>query len=83
MLRRVVRFILLFIVIEALLTVSLIVFYLWVERDVCPVAFKASGHCYADWFSMFEAVFYPGALLLCIAPFFALLYHFNRVKRVR
>jgi hypothetical protein len=43
---------------EILIVVFLMVFFLWVERDFCAPYFRASGHCYADWFALFESVFY-------------------------
>lgn len=52
------------IMVEAIIVVSLIASYIWVERDLCPAEFYASGHCYAQWFTWFDWLFYCLAFIL-------------------
>jgi len=48
----------------------LLALYLWVESSYCAPEYIASGHCYAPWFSEFEAVFF--GLALCLLSITAL-----------
>lgn len=64
---------------EILIATMLIVFFLWVERDYCAPYFRASGHCYANWFSSFELVFYGvSAALMSSAVVLIWRYFFHR-----
>lgn len=57
------------IVLEAVLSGALLISFIWVESQLCPPEFYASGHCYAAWFTVFEQGFYLLALsLLFISP---------------
>ena len=57
------------VVLELVLGVGLLLFFIWVERSLCAVESFASGHCYATWFPVFEEGFYLVALgLIFISP---------------
>mgnify|MGYP003683013259 CR=1 FL=1 len=49
---------------------ALIALYLFVERDLCPSEYFASGHCYAHWFGAFEWMFFSVALIVTSSVFF-------------
>lgn len=58
---------------EALALAALIAVYVVVERDLCPSEFFASGHCYANWFGVFEWMFLSVALIVTSCVFFGIL----------
>ncbi len=58
-----------FVVLELVLVISLLFFFTWVETSLCTFESFASGHCYANWFPVFEEGFYLVALgLIFISP---------------
>jgi len=50
--------------VEILIAAILLKLFLWVERDYCAPYFRASGHCYAEWFTVFESAFYVALVVL-------------------
>ena len=57
------------VVLELVLGVGLLLFFIWVEESLCAFEVFASGHCYATWFPVFEEGFYLVALgLIFISP---------------
>lgn len=67
---------------EALIIIGFSALYIWVERDLCPADFSASGHCYAPWFEWFERGFYGLALMLVYGSVLWLfIYFFKPLKK--
>ncbi|MGH1372735.1 MAG: hypothetical protein ACRBBW_11900 [Cellvibrionaceae bacterium] len=68
--------------ISAALTLALL--YLWVERDLCPIDFRASGHCYANWFEIFDSFFFSASLIILCSIFLWVIFTaFSRQQNIK